>query len=44
MLNHIIHSAIMENGICRSTDGRLQNPSAGQVVPPVFKNGYIKHY
>jgi hypothetical protein len=44
MLKHIIHSAIMENGICRSTDGRLQNPAAGQVAPPVFKNGYIKHY
>lgn len=44
MVQHIIHSAIIKNGICKNAEGRPENIGAGQVCPPSFKNGFIKHY
>lgn len=44
MLRHLTHSCILENGICKSSDGRTQNITASLVNPPTMKNGFIKHY
>lgn len=45
MKQHFIHSAIIYDHLaCRSAAGIIQNPMAGQVVPPDFSNGFIEHY